>query len=108
MPGRPPAHPLSDNANIARHLGLMAAARPDQPALKIPRGRTGSGAIDYLTLSFAELDAEVAAWCARLGTAGVTRGTRTLVMVRQGLPLFGLDSSLIVAMISKNLRIPKI
>ena len=75
------------NANIARHLALMAAARPHAPALKIPRGRTSSGAIDYLTLSFAELDAETSAWCQRLTAAGIQRGDRTLVMVRQGLPL---------------------
>lgn len=75
------------NANIARHLGRMAAARPGMAALKIPRGRTRAGDIDYLTLSFAELDAEVAAWCWRLTHAGVRRGDRTLVMVRQGLPL---------------------
>ncbi len=65
----------------------MAAARASAPALKIPRGRTSAGAIDYLTLSFAELDAEVSAWCARLTAAGICRGDRTLVMVRQGLPL---------------------
>src|SRR5580765_2828709 len=75
------------NANIARHLALMAALQPSTPALKVPRGRTSAGAIDYLTLSFAELDAEVSAWCTRLTTAGVKRGDRTLVMVRQGLPL---------------------
>ena len=75
------------NANIARHLALMAAAQPATPALKIPRGRTRTGDIDYLALTFAELDVEVAAWHARLATAGVQRGDRTLVMVRQGLPL---------------------
>jgi olefin beta-lactone synthetase len=75
------------NANIARHLGLMAAAQPARAALKIPRGRTRSGEIDYLALSFAELDAEVAAWCERLSRGGIRRGDRTLVMVRQGLPL---------------------
>ncbi len=75
------------NANIARHLALMAAAQPAAPALKIPRGRAPAGAIDYLTLSFAELDTEVSAWCARLTAAGIGRGDRTLVMVRQGLPL---------------------
>lgn len=75
------------NANIARHLALMATASPDRAALKIPRGRPRSGDLDYLTLTFAELDAEVAAWSARLVTAGVRRGDRTLVMVRQGLPL---------------------
>lgn len=77
----------SANANIARHLALMAAASPNRAALKIPRGRTSAGDIDYLTLSFAELNAEVAAWSARLTSAGVRRGDRTLVMVRQGLPL---------------------
>jgi olefin beta-lactone synthetase len=75
------------NANIARHLGVMAAAQPGRVALKIPRGRARSGEIDYLSLTFAELDAEVAAWSLRLAAAGVRRGDRTLVMVRQGLPL---------------------
>src|SRR4051812_37076621 len=75
------------NTNIARHLGHMAATQPRTAALKIPRGRTSDGRIDYLTLTFAELDAEVDAWCGRLASRGVRRGDRTLVMVRQGLPL---------------------
>src|SRR5690606_20392629 len=45
------------------------------------------GAINYLTLSFAELDAEVNAWVAHLQAKGVQRHDRVLVMVRQGLPL---------------------
>ena len=53
----------------------------------MPRGRLADGSIDYLTLSFRELDAEVDRWCARLARAGIRRGDRTLVMVRQGLPL---------------------
>lgn len=69
----------------------MAAAHPTRAALKIPRGRTrallNQPRIDYLTLTFAELDAEVSAWCARLTAAGIARGDRTLLMVRQGLPL---------------------
>ena len=65
----------------------MAARQPDHPAVKIPRGRTGAGGIDYLTLSFRELDAEVDAWAAQLAARGVQRGDRVLVMVRQGLPL---------------------
>jgi acyl-CoA synthetase (AMP-forming)/AMP-acid ligase II len=78
---------MPDSANIARHLPLMAARQPDRAALKIPRGRTTGGDIAYLTLSFAELDAEVNAWCARLQHDGVRRGDRALVMVKQGLPL---------------------
>ena len=65
----------------------MAARQPHHPAVKIPRGRASGGRIDYLTLSFRELDAEVDAWVARLGARGVRRGDRVLVMVRQGLPL---------------------
>ncbi len=77
----------SASANIARHLPLMADAQPGVAALKIPRGRTSHGDIDYLTLSFAELETEAAAWQHRLVSAGVGRGDRVLVMVRQGLPL---------------------
>ncbi len=75
------------NANIARHLDRMAAAQPGATALKVPRGRTPSGAIDYLSLSFAGLLGETDAWCSRLRARGVARGDRTLVMVRPGLPL---------------------
>jgi acyl-CoA synthetase (AMP-forming)/AMP-acid ligase II len=77
---------LSASHNIARHLAVHAAAHPGQPALKIPRGRR-AGRIDYLALSYAELAAEVAAHRARLAAAGLRPGDRTLVMVRQGLPL---------------------
>lgn len=76
----------SSSHNIARHLSAHAKRHPAQAALKVPRGRKG-GRIDYLTLSYAELSAEVAAWRARLAGQGVRPGDRTLVMVRQGLPL---------------------
>ncbi len=77
---------MSVPANIARYLPLMAAHQPDHPAVKIPRGRAG-GRIDYLTLTFRELDIEVNAWVTRLQAKGVRPGDRALVMVRQGLPL---------------------
>jgi acyl-CoA synthetase (AMP-forming)/AMP-acid ligase II len=82
-----PERGSAPDVNIARHLSQMVLARPSAPALKIPRGRKGGGEIDYLTLSFAELEGEVTAWCERLTRAGVRRGDRTLIMVRQGLPL---------------------
>ncbi len=75
------------NANIARHLERMAAAQPAATALKVPRGRVASGAIDYLALSFAELLAETDAWGARMRMRGINRGDRALVMVKPGLPL---------------------
>lgn len=79
--------PDAANANIARHLDAMAAAQPGTAALKIPRGRSRAGDIDYLALTFAELAAEAAAWETRLSAAGIRRGDRTLLMVRPGLPL---------------------
>jgi acyl-CoA synthetase (AMP-forming)/AMP-acid ligase II len=78
---------MPDRANIAQHFALMAARAPQQCALKIPRGRTRSGDIDYLAFSFAELAAETAAWQTRLAGRGVRPGDRALVMVRPGLPL---------------------
>lgn len=78
---------MPDSANIARYLGRRAAELPDSPALKIPRGRSRTGRIDYLTLTFAELDAEVEAWVVSFRQRGVQPGDRVLVMVRQGLPL---------------------
>jgi acyl-CoA synthetase (AMP-forming)/AMP-acid ligase II len=92
----PPVPTLSANANIARHLASMAAARPHDVAIKVPRGRTSVGDIDYLALSFLELEAEVAAWHRRLTAAGVKRGDRVLVMVRQGLPLIAAVFALFV------------
>ncbi len=65
----------------------MAARQPERAAVKVPRGRTADGRIDYLVLSFAEFDAEVDAWVAKLTDRGVRPGDRVLVMVRQGLPL---------------------
>ena len=72
----------------------MAARQPDQPALKIPRGRNGNNQIDYLALSFAELDREVDAWAARLTARGVVEGDRVLVTVKQGLPLIAVAFAL--------------
>ena len=78
---------MAESANIARHLPLMAASQPDQPAIKVPRGRTSDGRIDYLTLTFVELDHEVDLWVTHLQLKGVRKDDRVLVMVKQGLPL---------------------
>ena len=78
---------MAESANIARHLPLMVERQPDRTAIKIPRGRTSDERIDYLTLSFAQLDAEVNAWVEKLSRRGVRQGDRVLVMVKQGLPL---------------------
>ena len=78
---------MPDRANIAQHFAQMAARAPQQCALKIPRGCTRTGDIDYLAFSFAELAAETTAWQTRFAARGVRPGDRVLVMVRPGLPL---------------------
>ena len=65
------------STNIARHLPAMADRQPGRAALKIPRGRTAEGAIDYLVLSFAELESEVEAWRRRLESSGIRRLRKT-------------------------------
>jgi acyl-CoA synthetase (AMP-forming)/AMP-acid ligase II len=87
-----PPPPIS--ANISRHLFERAALQPSQAALKIPRGRTPKGEIDYLTLTFRELAFEVDAWAQRFTRAGIKPGDRTLVMVRPGLPLIAASFAL--------------
>ena len=67
---------MAESANIARHLPLMAAQQPERAAVKVPRGRATGGGIDYLTLSFAELDVEVDAWVVRLSARSVRRKRR--------------------------------
>jgi len=78
---------MESHSNIAAHLPLMARMNPERCAIRIPRGRTSAGTIDYLSLSFSELETETAAWRRKLETAGLVRGDRCLVMVRAGLPL---------------------
>ncbi len=79
--------PDAEIVNVSRHLWAQAAQQPAAPALRIPIGRAGGGAIRYAQLSFAELAAEADAWAWRLAKAGVRRGDRVLVLVRPGLPL---------------------
>jgi len=73
-------------ANVARFLPLRAAESPRVTAIRAPLG-IQDGMIQYRERSFAQLDADVDA-CARLMEGlDIERGTRTLVMVRQGLEL---------------------
>jgi len=76
--------------NVSRFLDRMSAQQGDTAALMIPRGRKGSGEIDYLRLTFRELAEEQDAWATRLSERGVEKGSRVLLMARPGLPLIAL------------------
>lgn len=79
--------------NVARFLPAMAAKQPDVLALRVPVGDRGNE-IDYLDLTFRELDEETDAWAHRLDGAGIRRGMRVLLLVKPGLPLIGLSFAL--------------
>jgi acyl-CoA synthetase (AMP-forming)/AMP-acid ligase II len=73
--------------NVAHFLAEQARNHPDQVAVRAPRGRTATRAIQYNERSFAELEAEVSNLAHEYTAKGITRGTRVLLMVRPGLDL---------------------
>ncbi|MBN1404070.1 MAG: AMP-binding protein [Opitutales bacterium] len=75
-----------DFANVARFLPLRAAENPHMCAIRVPCGMR-KGEVLYQERSFAELNADVDACARLLEGEGITRGTRTLLMVKQGLEL---------------------
>ncbi len=74
--------PTSNLLNIAKYLPEMASSAPGQPAV-IASKRAGS-TLFYKTLSFSELESLANRYANGLSTAGIHRGMRTLLMVRQG------------------------
>jgi len=83
------------NANIARHLPAMARERPEQVAVVAGEGRDSAGATIYRRLSFAELNLTSDRYAWGMSAAGVTRGTRVLLLVPAGLPLISLTFALL-------------
>jgi olefin beta-lactone synthetase len=69
--------------NIAASLPRLAAQSPDRIAMRCPGSRGADGLARYdIALSYRELDARSDAIAAGLARRGITRGTRTVVMVR--------------------------
>ncbi len=76
-----------DNANVARFLDEMADRQGGRCALRAPLGGDGGGGIRYAERTFAELAESSDRAAAMLAARGIERGTRTLLMVKPGLPL---------------------
>ena len=80
----------NDRFNIASHLRRMARVQPDKRAAVCPLRRDRSGRMAYVHLTFRQLERESDAIARGLAAAGVSRGTRTVVMVTPGLEFFAL------------------
>ncbi|HZH43188.1 MAG TPA: fatty acid CoA ligase family protein [Lysobacter sp.] len=74
---------MPETCNIAARLPQLARERGEQIALRCPGTRGADGLARYdVALTYRELDARSDAIAAGLARRGVTRGTRTVVMVR--------------------------
>ncbi|MDY6824983.1 MAG: fatty acid CoA ligase family protein [Thermodesulfobacteriota bacterium] len=76
--------------NIAARMREMARTQPYKKAVIAPHGRDHGGRATYAHFTFAQLDADSSKIADGLEKAGITRGTRTILMVRPSLDFFSL------------------
>jgi acyl-CoA synthetase (AMP-forming)/AMP-acid ligase II len=83
------AHKKEHHAvNIASYLKNAAEIAPYKRAVVCPAGRDNSGRVMYSHLTFLQLDRESDCLAHGMEKAGITRGTRTILMVKPGLDFF--------------------
>ena len=80
----------NDYVNIASYLTRTAKTQPHKRAVVYPAGRDNKGRIAYSHLTFIQLDQESDCLAHGLAAAGVTHGTRTVLMVKPSLDFFTL------------------
>lgn len=80
--------------NVSSHLKKMAEMRPYQRAVVYPAGRDKNGQVTYAHLTFHQLDQESDCMAYGLEKAGITRGIRTILMVKPSLEFFILTFAL--------------
>ena len=74
--------------NIASYLKRVAKIAPYKRAVVYSAGRDNSGRVMYSHLTFLQLDRESDCLAHGMENAGITRGTRTILMVKPGLEFF--------------------
>jgi olefin beta-lactone synthetase len=81
--------------NVASHLARLAAEHPARVAVYFPRrGVRPEGESEHVAITFDELNADADAIAHGLVAAGVTRGTRTVLMVPPNPDFFALTFAL--------------
>lgn len=87
-PQKPDSQPK--RVNVSDHLKAMAVRTPLRRAVIAPIGRDTLNRVTYAHLTFQQLDAESDRLAHGMVKAGITRGTRTIVMVRPCIDFFAL------------------
>jgi len=82
--------PQTDPVNVSSYLARMARIQPFKRAVVYPVGRDKEGRVSYSHLTFRQLDQESDSIAHGLVRIGITRGTRTVLMVRPSLEFFAL------------------
>lgn len=82
---------MSVTVNIAQELAERAAVTPHRNAVVVATGaRNSDGTAHYEVYGFAELNSRAGRYAAGLERIGITRGTRTVLMVKPGREFFAL------------------
>ena len=85
-----PTHPEKESSvvNVASRLKRVAETTPYKRAVVYPVGRDNCGRVTYSHLTFLQLDRESDCLAHGMQNAGITRGTRTILMVKPSLEFF--------------------
>ena len=87
----------NDTVNVGNLLRRMAEQQPFKRAIVYPAGRDKAGRTTYTHLTFKQLDEESDKYAHGLREIGITRGTRTILMVRPSLDFFALTFAMFKA-----------
>lgn len=80
--------PLQHQDNVIRYLSHWASRFPEKPAIVFPEAIRADGSLDYVQLSFSELESRVNRLAAALKAQGMQRGDRMVVMIPMSLELY--------------------
>ena len=80
----------AETVNVSTHLTRMSREQPYKRAVVYPAGRDKNGRVTYAHLTFLQLEQEVDRLAHGLVNAGITRQTRTVLMVKPSIDFFAL------------------